>query len=279
MKKVSTLDIFHRPDNVRAIAWSRKIKAWLKKNHPKVKIGGDKVSSIVVLGGDGTILEAARTSRKINPLILGLNLGEIGFLASAREPKNFIKAVRQLLHGDYSVARRMMISASVLRNGKEAFSTDSLNEVSVQSLLGIVKIGVSIENHPLQFIRGTGMLVSTATGSTAYNLSAHGPIVMPEIECLILTEILDHNIPTPSIVVKEDMKIVLTVLDFRKRGILSIPETGETVDVLLIADGETVFALQSKDRIVLRRSLHAIKLVELERNYFFKSLEEKFGFK
>lgn len=279
MQKISTIDIFHRGDNARATAWSKRIEAWLKKNYPKIKVGGRNPSSVIVLGGDGTILEAARVFRRIKPLILGLNLGDIGFLASAREPKNFLAAIRHLLEGNYAVVRRMMVSASVVRRGKEVFKTDSLNEIAVQSLLGIVKIEVDIEGHPLQFLRGTGILATTATGSTAYNLSAHGPILMPEIECLILTEILDHNIPTPSIVVKKDTKIMLTVLDFRKRGILSISKTKEPVDVLLIADGETIFSLQKDDKIILHKSPHTIKFVELERNYFFKSLEEKFGFR
>ncbi len=279
MQKISAIDIFHRGDNARAAVWSRKIKVWLKENYPRVKIGGEKVASVIVLGGDGTILEAAQTFKKTNPLILGLNLGEVGFLASAREPKDFLRAVGQLLKRDYTIARRMMISASVARNGNEVFRTDALNEVCVQSPLGMVKIEVDIEKHPLQFIRGTGVLIATATGSTAYNLSAHGPIIAPEIECLIITEMLDHNIPTPSIVVRKDKEITLTVLDFRQRGILSISKTGEMVDVLLIADGETIFPLQKNDRIIFHKSPHVIKFIELEHNYFFKSLEEKFGFK
>jgi NAD+ kinase len=279
MAKISKVEIFHRADNIRATAWSKKIKAWINRNYPKVRIGSDRPSGVIVLGGDGTILEAARIFRKTSPLVLGLNLGDVGFLASARASKDFLPAVGKFLRGEYGVAKRMMIKASVVRNGNKVFSTDSLNEVSVQSLLGIVRIEVDIEKHPLQFIRGTGILIATATGSTAYNLSAHGPIVVPEIECMILTEIMDHNIPTPSIVVKKDQRIRLAVLGFRERGILSISGTREAVDVLLIADGETIFPLKKNDEVILERSPHAIKFAELERNYFFKSLGEKFGFK
>ncbi|MCL4405569.1 NAD(+)/NADH kinase [Patescibacteria group bacterium] len=279
MRRISAVDLYSRKDNAKAAAWSKKIEAWLKKNYPKVKVGGKTAAGVIVLGGDGTIIEASRIFRHKNPLILGLNTGEVGFLASAREPKNFLRATRQFLDGKYSVVNRMMVNSAVIRNGREVFKTDSLNEVAVQSLLGIVKLEVDIEKYPLQFIRGSGVLVATATGSTAYNLSAHGPIVMPEIDCLIVTELLDHNIPTPSVVVKKDNKVTLKVIDFRERGTLSIHKTGQEVDVLLIADGETVFPLRKGDKIVLKRSAHAIKFAELEHNYFFKSLEEKFGFK
>ena len=123
-------------------------------------------------------------------------------------------------------------------------------------------------------------MVATATGSTAYNLSAHGPIVMPDIKCMVLTEIMDHNIPTPSIVIKRDREVEIKVLEFRRRGLLKIAKSGEPADVLITADGgERLTALQKGDLIKIQRSPGLIKFAELERAYFFKSLREKFGFR
>src|SRR3989338_8158529 len=148
--------------------------------------------------------------------------------------------------GNFSVIQRMMLKGDVVRNGKIVFTTNALNEVAVQNLLGIVELGISIDRDSMQTIRGTGALVSTATGSTAYNLSAHGPIVMPDIECFIVTELMDHNIPSPSIVVKKNKNIHLKVVGFRERGLLSVSLTGEKADVMLIADGSNIFPLKEK---------------------------------
>jgi NAD+ kinase len=277
--KIKTVALFHLPDNDRAILWTNKIKQWLQKNYPRVKITSHKPQAVIVLGGDGTILEAARKYETQKPVIVGLNLGHVGFLASVREQKNFLKGLRILFSGKHKITERMMLSASVVRNGKMVFKTNSLNDVVIQSILGILEMEVGIERQPIQYIRGTGVLVATATGSTAYNLSAHGPIVMPDIKCFIVTELMDHNIPTPSIVIKRDREIYIKVLNFRKRGILSVTKTGKPVDVILASDSGKVFPLEEADIIYIRRSPRLIRFAEFEKNYFFKSLQEKFAFK
>lgn len=278
-KRIKTIGFFLRPDNSRAIFWERKIRMHIKKKYPFIKFVDKNPQALIVLGGDGTILKAAQKEQKPNPIILGLNLGHIGFLTSVREPKKFLTSVDKFLKGEYGLIKRMTLSATVLRKNKAVFSANSLNEISLQNPLGMVEIEVKIEGHSFQYIRGTGVLVATASGSTAYNLSAHGPIVASDIQCLILTEILDHNIPTPSIVVKSDSKIVMKILDFRKRGLLSLTEGNKPIDAVLTSDGENIFPLEKGDIIVLRRCRNLIKFVELEKNYFFKSLQEKFAFR
>lgn len=273
-----TINFFFRPDNKQAVLWQRKITEWLKKNYLKIKINGRKPDIVLALGGDGTILEAAREYQKSDPIILGLNLGQVGFLASAREPNKFLSAIEKVLNGNYKIIERMMLKAEVIRNRKTIFHVESLNDVVIQNPFGMVALRVDIEDHPVQNIRGTGVLVATATGSTAYNLSAHGPIVMPDIKGFIVTEILDHNIPTPSIVVKYDRKISIQVVDFREKGLFSISETGQKIDVVLISDGETIFPLKKGDIIQIEQSPNMIRFAELEPHYFFKSLQEKFGF-
>lgn len=274
---IKRLSIYWRNDNKKAVFWAKKIGGYL--NRSKLKLVEKNPDALIVLGGDGTILEAAQKYQKRPPIILGLNLGHVGFLASVRESKKFLPALQKFLKGEYRIAKRLMIQGEVWRRGKKIFSLNSLNEIAVQNMLGMVEIEVNIDGHPVQYVRGTGVMVATATGSTAYNLSAHGPIVMPDIKCMILTEVLDHNIPTPSIVVKRDREITFKVLDFRKRGLLKIAKTGEAADVLITADGEKIFPLEIGDIIKIRRSPGLIKFAELERAYFFKSLRSKFGFR
>ena len=193
--------------------------------------------------------------------------------------KDFLKALADFLKGKHTIVERMMLSVQVRRNGKIVFTAEALNELVIKNPLGMVELEAKISDHPVQHIRGTGILVATATGSTAYNLSAHGPIVMPDIKCFIVTELLDHNIPSPSLVVKYHNPVSIKVISFRERGIISISKTGQKFDVLLMADGESFFPLKEKDEITIKSSPHLVKFAEFEKNYFFKSLQEKFGFK
>lgn len=277
--QVTTVSFLYRPENKVALAWEKKISQWLKKKYPKIKIIKKNGKVIIVLGGDGTILEAARKYQNHGSKILGLNLGQVGFLASIREEKDFFSGLDKFFKGQYWTAERMMLRASVIRAGQTVFTSNALNEITVQNLLGMVELDLRIDEDSMQKIRGTGVLISTATGSTGFNLSAHGPIVMPDIKCFIVTELMDHNIPSPSIVIKRNKKIELKILSFRERGLLSIAKTGENVDVVLVADGLNIFSLKEKDVINIERSPKLIRFVELEKNYFFKSLQEKFSFK
>lgn len=289
MKQPSVkIQFYFRSDVPRSRVWEAKLKHYVHRHSPATlilppnSIPKDRRHApdlLVVLGGDGTILEATQKYQRWNPLVLGLNLGHVGFLASARSEKHFIPALARVLKKEYRAVSRMLIHAVVTRNGKKVFSGYALDDIAVQSLFGMVNITVSVESHPIQHIHGNGVLVATATGSTAYNLSAHGPIVMPDIKCFIITELLDHNIPTPSLIIKKNRTVVLTIDGFRKTDRFIIRKTGEYADVVLATDSERMVALARGDRIEIKKSEHLIRFVELEKNYFFKSLQEKFAFR
>jgi NAD+ kinase len=274
-----TFHIFYHPDNKRATFWADQINTFIKKQFIYFKPNSTKPDVVIVLGGDGTILEAARKYHELDSIILGLNLGNVGFLASVREEKDFLKALTNFLDGKFGVVERMMLSAQVQRRDKVVFTGEALNEIVIKNPLGMVELQAKIAGHPVKDIKGTGILVSTATGSTAYNLSAHGPIVMPDIKCFIVTELLDHSIPSPSLVVKHSNTIKIEVVSYRERGLISLSKNSKKIDVLLVVDGESIFPLQEKDGVIIKSSPHLIKFAELENNYFFKSLQEKFGFK
>lgn len=275
LKKV---EFFYRKGDEAALPWINKIKNHIKKKCPIISFSNKNPDALIVFGGDGTILEAARRyHHKTNPLIFGLNLGNVGFLSSARNTKDFLKSIGQFLSGKFTVSERLILISAVLRKSKEVFRAEILNEVVTQSILGMVDLEVMAGNTSIRNIRGSGVLVATATGSTAFNLSAHGPIVMPDIKCIIITEIMDHNIPTPSIVVKYDEEIVIKINGFRQKGILSISKTKKKADVVLVADGAKIFPLQKGDVIKIKSSNHLVRFVEVEPNYFFKSLKDKFS--
>lgn len=282
MNEIKNISIFYRKGIPNADDWKDKITQFISKNKPGVEIisfdGREDPDAVIVLGGDGTIIEAAQKYKASDALIFGLNLGQIGFMASVRREDDFIKGLEKFLDGNFRKDERMMMDGELIRNGKSIKRWSAINDIIVQNIFGIVRLKVEIEGHTLQYIRGTGILVSTATGSTAYNMSAHGPIVMPGIKCFIITEILDHNIPTPSVVINKESEIEITVEDFRKSDKFVLAETGEKTDVILSVDGSEVFSLQVGDKIIIKRSEKTINFVELEKNYFFKSLQEKFAF-
>jgi NAD+ kinase len=278
MKK-HRIAFFARDDNKKAKHWAAEIRSRIEAKNVHAVFTNVQPSIVIALGGDGTILEAARTHRTHKPIILGLNLGHVGFLASVRSPKSFMSAIDRLCVGDFAVAKRMMLTARVVRAKHIMHEIDCLNEVTVQGLMGAVKLTISVDGHPLQYIHGTGAIVSTPTGSTAYNLSAHGPIVSPDINCMIVTELLDHNIPTPSIIIKKNKMIRIDITEVRKRGLLAITRTGMPVDAVLTADDMDPIPIAKGDVLEVTLSKHVINFAEFEENYFLKSLQKKFAFR
>jgi len=170
------------------------------------------------------------------------------------------------LNKEYHICKRYFLKTELFRNKKIIHSAFALNDVVIQSPTNMVKLSVSSNKHTFQLIYGTGVLVSTATGSTAYNLSAHGPIINPDIKCLIVTELFDHNLPTPCIVFNHQQEIVVKVIDSRLQ------------DIVLISDGNNFWNLQKDDIIKIKLSTKSIDFAEIDDNYFLKSLHEKFLF-
>ncbi len=275
-RQIKKISFFYRGGDPAARRWEKKISTWLAKAAPGISINAKNPDAVIVLGGDGTILEAARRNQR--PFIFGLNLGRVGFLASAREPKNFLPALKKFLKGEYRPVPRMMLAAEVIRDDKKIFSATTLNDFAIENPIGMVELAVKIEGETIQNVHGTGLLVASPTGSTAFNLSAHGPIIVPDIQAMIVSEILDHSLPTPSIIVKPETRVVVEVTGFRKRGLLMTKDRQEA-EVLLISDGEVAFPLRVGDQIKVTKSPKLVNFAEVEKNYFFKSLKEKFLFR
>lgn len=269
---------YFREEVPEAKKWKKKIEDWLKKKAPSVKIVETKPDMVIILGGDGTILEGIRKFYNHNPLFMGMNMGHVGFLASVRKRSEFLQSLEKVLDGKYFESKRMMAGATLLRKEKKIYSGYAFNDILVQNLTGFAEIDVAIGDTVVQNIRGSGALVSTASGSTAYNLSLHGPIIMPDIKCFVVTELLDHNTPTPSIVVKRNKEVFIKVKNFRKRGELFLSKTKKPADMVLTIDGQIIMSLEPGDIVKISRTIRLVRLIEIERNYFFKSLHQKFTF-
>lgn len=212
---------------------------------------------IITLGGDGTLLRAARYARKTP--ILGINLGGMGFLTQI-EPDEIKTAISRITQGNYSISRRFTID---VKNDKNRFN--ALNDVTmrVKDPWRMIEISICVDNVLLSKFKADGIIISTPTGSTAYNLSAGGPIAHPEEKLMILTPICAHKLTLRPIVLPHWMKIKL-------KG-----ETkGEKITVSI--DGQITVEAESGDIFVIHGSRRTVNLVEFE-DYtrFFRLISKK----
>lgn len=276
--KISKVSFYYRNQVKEAILWEKRLANYFSSNFPRLDIvsGKYKPQLVIVLGGDGTVLEAAKKFGS-EPLYLGLNLGHVGFLTAIRNEKNFLKGVEKIMKGEYKISERNRLQASINRKGKVVVEDSALNEVLIQNLLGMVSLELFVGKHKLQQTWGSGLMISTATGSTAYNLSAHGPIVDPELDCLIITKLLDHSLPTPSLVLKSNETITIKIGNFRETERLHLHDLKENIDTVLAFDSQQLYKLVPGDTVTVVRSAQKVKIIETEVNYFFKSLQTQFA--
>jgi NAD+ kinase len=220
-----------------------------------------EIEVAVVLGGDGTILRAAEVtlSRKI-PL-LGINLGQVGFLAEVDRPS--IQAIADaIINKSYVSENRMVLKFSVERDGKEISNGWALNEVTVErDGTTMVELFVEIDRRPLSHWGCDGVICSTPTGSTAYAFSAGGPVLWPEIEALVLLPISAHALFARPMVVSPRSEIIVTV---------------ESSEALLSADALRKITLKLGDRVIITRDSQTIKLSHVSATLFTDRLVAKF---
>ncbi len=219
------------------------------------------IEAAVVLGGDGTILRAAEVTISRNIPLLGINLGQVGFLAEVDRPS--IQAIADsIINKSYVSESRMVLKFSVERNGKENSSGWALNEVTVErDGTTMVELFVEIDRRPLSHWGCDGVICSTPTGSTAYAFSAGGPVLWPEIEALVLLPISAHALFSRPMVVSPKSEIIVTV---------------ESSEALLSADALRKIPLQSGDRVIITRDSQTIKLSHVSSTLFTDRLVAKF---
>ncbi len=215
----------------------------------------------VVLGGDGTILRAAEVTISRNIPLLGINLGQVGFLAEVDRPS--IQAIADaIINKNYVSESRMVLKFSVERNGKEISRGWALNEVTVErDGTTMVELFVEIDRRPLSHWGCDGVICSTPTGSTAYAFSAGGPVLWPEIEALVLLPISAHALFSRPMVVSPKSEIIVTV---------------ESSEALLSADALRKIPLESGDRVIITRDSQTIKLSHVSSTLFTDRLVAKF---
>lgn len=168
--------------------------------------------AVITVGGDGTIIRAAKSAARLGKAVLGINAGRLAFMAGLESHE--LSMLGSLIDNKFSVDNRMMLNVRAELDGNVFFEDDCINDVvfSRQGAIEsrIIDILVKCDSNPINIYRGDGIIISTPTGSTAYSLSAGGPVVDPEINCLILTPICTHSLFSRSLIFKQDKKLTVT---------------------------------------------------------------------
>jgi NAD+ kinase len=224
---------------------------------------GASVDLMVVLGGDGTMIATARMLGDSEVPVLGINYGSLGYLAEFKIDEMF-PALESILEGDFRLDPRVMLAAELFRGDERLLHTRILNDVviSKSALARIIELEAHLSGQFVNSFRADGLIVSTPTGSTAYNLSAGGPIIYPSMNALVITPICPFTLSNRPIVVPDDALIELS---------LKTPDE----EVALTLDGQVGFPLEVGDRVQIRKSRTTFKLVQPTNRNYFEVLRDK----
>ncbi|MDD2393580.1 MAG: NAD(+)/NADH kinase [Eubacteriales bacterium] len=219
---------------------------------------------IMCLGGDGTFLTAIQDTYKFHKPLIGVNLGSLGFLAEINAD-NIKGSLQKIFNGEYTTEKRMMIETTCTDiNGSNKGRSVSLNDIVISrgGISRILDLDFYIDDHFIERIPGDGMIVSTPTGSTAYSLSAGGPIIQPDLELLLINPLNPHTLHNRCYVAGKDSTVKITVRDY-------------PYNPLLTSDGTHVCNLVEGDNITIRKSKFHMHLIRLQEGDFYRSISSK----
>jgi NAD+ kinase len=275
---VQTLVLVAKKDKPEAA----ELAARIREHYPSLEVLGDRLLAhtlgwqrvddrelaaraelVVVLGGDGTLIHAARLLDGRPTPIMGVNLGSLGFMTEIPVEELFT-SLDEVLAGRFKTDSRMKLCSRLVREGKVLVQDEVLNDVVINkgALARIADHEVSIEGVPIATYKADGVILATPTGSTAYSLSAGGPIVHPSVDCTVLSPICSHALTHRPIIVPADRTIRVTLAT-------------ETADTFLTLDGQTGHSLQCGDSIEVVRSPNRVNLVRNPRVGYFSILRQK----
>jgi NAD+ kinase len=224
---------------------------------------GEKIELLIVLGGDGTLLSAARALGSHHVPILAVNLGGLGFLTSVTLDELY-PALEQVIAGKHSASERMMLDAEIRRDGQPTERQCALNDAvaTKAALARMLEFDVYVDRSHVGRYRADGIIVATPTGSTAYSLAAGGPIIDPQLDAFVITPICPHMLTNRPLVVPDTATIEL---DFAPAE--------EPVYITL--DGQIGFQLKSKDRVIVTKSASRVTLIRPPHKTYFEVLRSK----
>jgi NAD+ kinase len=277
MKRIGIIAKRNKPEAVQVV---KELVGWLKDHKVEcfvepemaqsvshasleVKEMPRAVDMVIVLGGDGTLLAAARALQKKHIPILGVNLGGLGFLTEITLDELY-PMLEAILRGEYNTDERMLLDVRVWRKEKVIEKFTVLNDVVINkgALARIIELETMVDNAHLTTFRADGLIIATPTGSTGYSLSAGGPIVYPSLQSIIITPICPHNLTNRPIICTKEASITVTLCSAEH-------------EVFLTLDGQVGFKMQLKDRVEIKRSEGGINLIKSPSRGYFEVLRTK----
>jgi NAD+ kinase len=277
--------LFFNPQKKEAVEFAKKLADFLKTQKHSLKIKSDQAAIInkkqfsasednllkgadflFAVGGDGTMLKAARLTSLKNVPIIGFSLGGLGFLTEI-EKINFRTSLEKIFQGKYEIDSRMMLNIRLLRNNKIHFESEALNETVIKSIPPrIMHIPTSIDGQLIITYPADGLIIATPTGSTAYSLAAGGPLAHSNLKCIILTPICSHTLTARALVIPSATEVKIC-----------LEKNVKEKEVVLAIDGQEHHYLKSGDIVLVTESNKTTKFIRLESFDFFKKLRNKLG--
>ena len=229
-------------------------------NTAKLEHIGEKVDLAIVMGGDGTMLSVARTLMHANIPLVGVNRGRFGFLTDLRA-EDMLVEIDHILAGHHRTETRMLLTASVLRAGKQVHQGVALNDIVIKSGLRLIELEVEIDGKFMHKQRSDGLILSTPTGTTAYSLSAGGPILHPDLDAIALVSISPHTLSNRPIVLSSSSTIEVSLV--------------QVDDAQISYDGQFQLALEVGDKVLVQRAAKDITLLHPTDYCYFEMLRNK----
>lgn len=279
--KSKSIGILTKPKFPEVKATLHAVVSWLRERHMDVVLdttsaallgeqGGmqktqlvGKADALLVLGGDGTMLNAARLAAERSIPILGVNMGGLGFLTEVRLD-HLYPSLERVFANDFVLDERLMLKTHVHRHGEIVAHGVVLNDVVISkgTLARMIELRIAIQGQFVTNLRGDGLIVSTPTGSTAYSLSAGGPIISPAVQSLILTPICPHTLTHRPLIVPGNVEIEVTL-------------TSRDDGAMATLDGQVGIAMTQGDTAVIKASEHRTRLIRFPESHYYDVLREK----
>ncbi|MBR6013422.1 MAG: NAD(+)/NADH kinase [Selenomonadaceae bacterium] len=253
---------FYQNKNVRLVMPATEARYFRKEEFGLPCVERVHIDMALSIGGDGTLLGVCRRFREQGIPVCGINLGTLGFLADI-EPKELELRLGKILIGEYFIENRLLLSGYVRNELGEKFLGNAINDVVISKggSARMLNLSVSVNQTHLMTYKADGLIVSSPTGSTAYSLSAGGPILNPTIRALILTPICAHTFQMRPLVVSEDDEIRISV--------------SSAHDLVLTLDGQESFKVRPTDEIIVRKSSKTAQIVKFADKNYYEILKAK----
>lgn len=234
---------------------------------PEADAIAQETECVLVLGGDGTLIRAASKLVEQNMALIGVNLGTLGYLCELEE-SNVFAAVDELMEEHYTVEDRMMLCGYGIKQSERTERKVALNDIVIHrtGALSVVNLIVSVNGEYLNTFRADGIIISTPTGSTGYNMSAGGPIVDPKASMILITPINAHNLNSRSIVIGAEDEVMIEIGERRS-------QKDETVEVSF--DGDNAVGLEVGDKFLIRKADSTTRICKLNNMSFLEILRKK----